>query len=115
MSQDQAPLTTSMFHILLALADESRHGYGVLREIEERTRGGLRMGTGTLYSAIRRLEARGLIAKCAARPTCAGDDERRIYYKLTDEGGSALRAEARRLEELVGQARHKQLLPEIRG
>ena len=106
----EGDLTTSMFHILMSLADRPRHGYGILGEIEQRTDGGLRMGTGTLYSAIRRLLNKGLIQESSARPD-QDDDERRVYYELTDEGLAAAQAEARRLGLLVAQARNKQLLP----
>ncbi|NKB90355.1 MAG: PadR family transcriptional regulator [Acidobacteria bacterium] len=99
-----------MFHILMSLADRPRHGYGILREIEGRTDGEVRMGTGTLYSAIRRLLNKGVIRESSSRPD-TDDDERRVYYELTDEGLAAARGEARRLGLLVAQARSKQLLP----
>ncbi len=109
------PLTASMFHILMALADEERHGYGMLLEIEQRTRGELRMGTGTMYSAIRRLRSKGLIQEADERPAPEQDDARRIYYRLTDLGHEVLTAEAARLDKLVAQARGKRLLPAGRG
>ncbi len=100
------PLSPQQFHILLALADGDRHGYGVIREIEERTGGTLRLGTGTLYTAIARLEELGLVEPATRRPK-AGDDERRKYYRLTQTGAAVLHAETARLDALVRQARRK--------
>ena len=106
------PLTDSMFHILMSLSDKERHGYGILLEIEQRTDGALRMGTGTLYSAIRRLRSKSLIEETGERPDPEQDDTRRIYYRLTALGREVVLAEAARLDRLVAQARGKHLLPE---
>ena len=105
------PLTPAVFHILLALADIERHGYGIMQEIGRRTDGKLRMGPGTLYGSIKRMLADGLIEKSGERPDPALDDERRRYYRLTDLGQRVVRAEAQRLAQLVNVARAKQLLP----
>ncbi|HZU00316.1 MAG TPA: PadR family transcriptional regulator [Ktedonobacteraceae bacterium] len=105
------PLTPAVFHILLALADNERHGYGIMQEISRRTDGKLRMGPGTLYGSIKRMLADGLIEKSGERPDPALDDERRHYYRLTDFGQRVVRAEAQRLAQLVNVARAKQLLP----
>jgi DNA-binding PadR family transcriptional regulator len=105
------PLTPAVFHILLALADNERHGYGIMQEIGRRTDGKLRMGPGTLYGSIKRMLADGLIEKSGERPDPALDDERRHYYRLTDFGQRVVRAEAQRLAQLVNVARAKQLLP----
>jgi len=104
------PLSPSVFHILLALADEERHGYGIMQEIRLRTDGQVRLVPGTLYGAIKRLLAQQLIEEVDARPDPAIDDERRRYYRLTDFGQRVLRAEAARLASLVRQADAKQLL-----
>ncbi|HLU09964.1 MAG TPA: PadR family transcriptional regulator [Oceanobacillus sp.] len=104
------PLSPSVFHILLALADEERHGYGIMQEIRLRTDGQVRLVPGTLYGAIKRLLAQQLIEEVDARPDPAIDDERRRYYRLTDFGQRVLRAEAARLASLVRQAEAKQLL-----
>jgi DNA-binding PadR family transcriptional regulator len=101
------PLSVPQFHILLALTDADRHGYGVILEIAERTGGRLRLGTGTLYTAIAGLVADGLIAR--ATPRRADDDERRRYYRLTPLGRAALEADLARLEMQVRQARRKGL------
>jgi DNA-binding PadR family transcriptional regulator len=101
------PLSPQQFQILLALADGPCHGYGVIREIEERTGGAVRLGTGTLYTAIARLDALGLIGEPARRPAAGRDDERRTYYQLTALGRAVLKQETARLETLVRHAHRK--------
>ena len=108
---DQLPLSPAVFHILLALADEERHGYGIMQEVERRTNGAVQLGPGTLYGAIKRLLANQLIEEIDERPDPELNDERRRYYRLTDFGVKVLSAEAARLNEMVRQARAKQLLP----
>lgn len=101
-------LSHQQFHILLALTDEDRHGYGIILEVAERTGGAVRLGTGPLYTAIGRLAATGLIEETGRRDR---DDERRRYYRLTAAGRRLLRAEAARLEAAVGLARARRVLP----
>jgi DNA-binding PadR family transcriptional regulator len=105
-----ASVTPAIFQILLALADGERHGYGIMQEIEARTLGGVRLGPGTLYGAIKRMLADGLIEESGERPDPALDDERRRYYRLTVAGQRAAAVEAQRLEKLVEHARAKRLL-----
>jgi DNA-binding PadR family transcriptional regulator len=107
---DRLPLTPAVFHILLALADGERHGYGIMQEVAARTGGTVRLGPGTLYGSIKRLLAGGLITESGERPDPALDDERRRYYRLTDFGQRVAVAEAQRLAHLVHQARDKRLL-----
>lgn len=92
------PLSPQQFHILLALVDRERHGYGIILDVAERTQGALRLGTGTLYTAIGRLDAQGLVADSGR------EDERRRYYRITPLGRAVLRAETARLEALVDHA-----------
>ena len=99
-----------MFHILLALADKERHGYDIMREVDERSEGKMRLGPGTLYGSIKRMVTDGLIEASGERPDPDLDDERRRYYRLTDLGHSVAVAEAERLEKLVKSARSKKLL-----
>ena len=108
--QDRLPLTPAVWHILLALVDEERHGYGIMREVAERTGGRTRLGPGTLYGTLKRLLDDGLVAESGERPDPALDDERRRYYRLTDLGRRVAQAEARRLEDMVSSARAKRLL-----
>ena len=108
--RDLLPLTPAVLHILLSLADEERHGYGIMREVEGRTGGGVRMGPGTLYGSIKRMLADGLIEESDERPDPELDDSRRRYYRITDFGRRVAGAEAARLESLVSSARDKKLL-----
>ena len=101
----QLPLTPAVFHILLAVADQDRHGYGIILDIAERTGGAMRLGTGTLYTAIAGLLDHGLIEESDERPAEDEDDERRRYYRLTGFGRDVANAEARRLAALVRMAR----------
>lgn len=106
-------LTPLSFQILLALADEDRHGYGIMKEVHKRTAGYVRIATGTLYAAMQRLLESALVAE-ASRPLSPDDDQRRRYYTLTDLGRRAARSEALRLAELVRIASEKKLVPEVR-
>ena len=101
------PLTPAVFHILLALADQDRHGYAIILDVAERTGGALRLGTGTLYTAISRLLEQGVIEEPDERPSAEEDDERRRYYRLTAFGREVANAEARRLAALVRMARSR--------
>jgi DNA-binding PadR family transcriptional regulator len=104
------PLSEAVFQVLLALADGARHGYGVMQEVEQRTGGRVHLGPGTVYGAIKRLRARGLVEETDA-VSAPEDDERRRYYRLTEAGRRVAVAEARRLERLLEAARQKDLLP----
>jgi DNA-binding PadR family transcriptional regulator len=101
------PLTPAAFHVLLTLADGPKHGYLILKDVEERTEGEVVLSTGTLYGLIKRFLDDELILEM--RPT-AGDDERRRTYKLTAFGREVAEAEAGRLERLVHAARDARLL-----
>lgn len=102
---DLLPLPPATFHILLALADEDRHGYAIIQDVEARTDGALRLSAGTLYRSIQRMLEQGLIVETRERPAPEEDDERRRYYRITPFGTAAARAEARRLAQLVRMAR----------
>ena len=108
--EELLPLTPAVFHVLLALADAERHGYGIIKEVEGRTEGRVRLGAGTLYGSIKRMLLEGLVVVSDERPDTDNDDERRRYYRLTDFGRRVVTAEARRLEQLVSVAREKRLL-----
>jgi DNA-binding PadR family transcriptional regulator len=99
------PLPPVTFHILLALADEDRHGYAVIQDVAVRTGGELKLSAGTLYRSIQRMLEQGLIVETRDRPAPEDDDERRRYYRITKFGVEVARAEARRLSQLVKFAR----------
>ena len=103
------PLPTATFHILLALADGDRHGYGIIQDVDARTGGALRLSPGTLYRTIQRLLEEGWITE-PKKPAAPTDDPRRRYYRITPLGTAVARAEARRLTQLVRLARGAGLL-----
>jgi DNA-binding PadR family transcriptional regulator len=106
------PLPPATFHILLALADEDRHGYAMIQDVAARTGGTLKLSAGTLYRSIQRMLEQGLIVETRERPAPELDDERRRYYRLTPFGSAVARAEARRLSQLLHTARSRGLAPE---
>jgi DNA-binding PadR family transcriptional regulator len=108
--RDLLPLTPAVLHILLALADGERHGYGIMREVEGRTGGEVRLGPGTLYGSIKRMLADGLIEESDERPDPEMDDQRRRYYRITDFGRRVAGSEAERLASLVETARERKIL-----
>src|SRR5713226_288934 len=99
------PLPSAAFHILLALADEDRHGYAIIQDVALRTGGELKLSAGTLYRSIQRMLEHGLIVETRERPAPEEDDERRRYYRITPAGTAAATDEARRLAQLVKMAR----------
>jgi len=105
------PLAPATFHILVSLAEEDRHGYAILQDVEARTGGEVALGAATLYRSIHRMLEQGLIAESRERPPAELDDERRRYYRITPLGTAAARAEARRLSQLVAMARARGLAP----
>ena len=105
------PLPPATFHILMALADEDRHGYAIIQDVASRTNGELRLSAGTLYRSIQRMLEQGLILETRDRPAPELDDERRRYYRITAFGGKVARAEARRLAQLVKLARASGFAP----
>lgn len=105
------PLPPATFHILMALAEEDRHGYAMIQCVEMRTGGELRLSPGTLYRSIQRMLEQGLIVETRERPAPELDDERRRYYRITPFGTKAARAEARRLAQLVKLARASGFAP----
>lgn len=108
--EKQEPLTPAVFHILLALVDSEKHGYAIMKDVEEQTQGKMKMGPGTLYRSIKRMLAAGLIEESDERADPALDDQRRRYYKLTAAGRQAATIEAERISWLVRVSRQKHLL-----
>ena len=99
------PLAPAVFQILIALADQDRHGYAIMQDVAARTDGRMKLSPGTLYGSIRRLLEEGFIVELDERPAPENDDERRRYYRLTPFGQQVAQAEADRLATLVRQAR----------
>ena len=104
------PLPAAAFQILLSLADDDLHGYGIMRNVEEQTAGRMRLGPGTLYSSIQTLLEEKLIQELDQREDAKLGQERRRYYRLTAAGRKLARSEAERLADLVRVARAKKIL-----
>ena len=114
-TEPSSPLTPAMFNVLLALADGDKHGYAILKEVEEQTNGEVQLSTGTLYGIIKRLLTDGWIVELRNRPALENDDQRRRYYRLTETGREVAIAEARRLEKLIARARSKRLIKALKS
>ena len=105
------PLTPALFYVLVALADEEKHGYAIIKDVAALTSDSVRLSSGTLYGIIKRLLDDGLVVELRRRPE---GDVRRRYYSLTADGREVLRAEARRLQSLVTLAQEKRVLAPAR-
>ena len=105
------PLTPAVLHILLALSSEERHGYGIMKQVESESHGKVKMGPGTLYGSLGRMMESGLIRESDKKVDPEMDDERRVYYKITELGKTTLAAELERYREVVAVAKKKQLAP----
>ena len=114
MNEDPArllPLPNAAFHILLAVADEDRHGYAIIQDVEARTSGALKLSPGTLYRSIQRMLEQGLLVEPRQRPVPELDDERRRYYRITPFGRAVAEAESSRMSQLVRMARARGFAP----
>ena len=100
----ERPMAPAVFQILIALADQPRHGYGIMLDIAERSAGQVKLSPGTLYGSIKQMLEDGLIEETAGRPA-ADADERRRYYRLTRDGREAARQEMARMSALLNHAR----------
>jgi DNA-binding PadR family transcriptional regulator len=108
---DLLPLSVATFHILMALAEDDRHGYGIIQDVAASTDGALKLSAGTLYRSIQRMLEQGLIVETRERPAPDQDDERRRYYRIAPLGRAVARAEAQRLAGLVRLARQSGFAP----
>jgi DNA-binding PadR family transcriptional regulator len=108
------PLTPPVFQVLLSLADGDKHGYAILKDVEEHSGGEVQLNTGTLYAIIKRLLAEGLIVEPRNRPRAEDDDQRRRYYRLTPKGRAVATAEVERMERLVARAHDRKLVGKTR-
>jgi len=104
-------LPVATFHILVAVAEEDRHGYAIMQDVAARTGGALKLSPGTLYGSIRRMLEEGLIVELSDRQRPAEDDDRRRYYRMTAFGRSVAQAESARLTTLLRQAKAVGLAP----
>jgi DNA-binding PadR family transcriptional regulator len=105
------PLAAPVFQVLLALADDDRHGYAILQEVTARTGGEVKLSATTLYRSIHRMLEDGLVVELRQRPAADLDDERRRYYRITPLGAAVARAEVRRLAQLLAMAGAKGFAP----
>ena len=110
--EELLPLPPATLHILLALAETERHGYAIMRDVEARTDGQLKLSPGTLYRAVARMVEQGLIVEVGTRRTRA-EDARRRYYRITGFGQAVARADVRRLLQLVRHAQARGLTPRM--
>jgi len=106
------PLSSAALHVLLALAGEDLHGYGIMQEIARQSEGIYKLGPGTLYDNLRKLIQDGWVQELGARR--GDEDPRRRYYRLTDAGRDILRAETARLTQVVREARLRLRVPNPR-
>ncbi|HYL34351.1 MAG TPA: helix-turn-helix transcriptional regulator [Bryobacteraceae bacterium] len=104
------PLKPHWFHVMLSLANQEQHGYGIMQEVLDRTQGKIRLWPPTLYGTLKRLIEADLIEESDQRPAPERDDARRRYYRLTALGRRVLAAESERLEDLVRVIRAKRRL-----
>ena len=113
MPRDKSPadlLSPAGFRVLLALSDRPRHGLGIVDEVERRTAGEETLGPGTLYGTIKRLTELAMIEETREAPDPDDDDTRRRYYRITDLGLEACRAEALSMRRLLAAAESKQII-----
>jgi DNA-binding PadR family transcriptional regulator len=110
--EPERALKTAVFHILLALSEDDRHGLGIAEEVENASSGAVRLGPGTLYRSLKEMTLDGLVAEVPA--TREDEDPRRKFYRITKTGREVLRAEARRYAHVVEVARQRRVLPELR-
>ncbi len=103
-------ITPVVFHVMLSLADQETHAYRIMKDVDERTRGSIKIGPGSLHFTLAKLLEAGMIEESAHRPDPAMDDSRRKYYRLTDFGREFLSAEATKLADIVEIARGMDLI-----
>jgi len=109
------PLSPPVFHILISLCDNELHGYAIIQQVAQRTKGAVTLSASTLYGAIKRMLRDGLIVESTERPAPDQDDERRRYYAITEAGREAIRVEGRRITELARVVAEHGLLSEHEG
>jgi len=103
--RENTPLSPAVLHILLALAPQARHGYGIMKQVQADSEGRVKMGPGTLYGALSRMTKAGLVCESESRIDPALDDQRRIYYTITAAGRTALADELKRYRSILALAK----------
>jgi DNA-binding PadR family transcriptional regulator len=109
-AEPTGPLPAATFYILLALVDGERHGYAIMKDVADSTDNAVKIGAGTLYGALKRMRDAGWIEELEERADPQLGDDRRRYYRLTRDGLAIVRAEARRLGQMVRAAKMKKLV-----
>jgi DNA-binding PadR family transcriptional regulator len=107
---DLLPLTPAAFYIAMSLTVRARHGYAIMQDVAELSRGAMNIGPGTLYRSLQRMQVDGLIEELVDYSDGDADDDRRRYYRLSAMGKRVAAAEARRLDALVEAASSRGLL-----
>ncbi len=107
------PLPSASFHVLLVLAEGEKHGYGIMREVEQISDGAVRMGPGTLYGTLKKLLEIGLVVESGERPDPQMDDQRRRYYRITGLGERVAAAEVHRLSTMIERSTLRRLTPRL--
>lgn len=108
-SEKDAPLTPAIFYILLSLAIKERHGYDIMKQVQEDSKGKIKLGPGTLYGAVKKMLEENLIEELDERPDPTLDDERRRYYKLSPAGRKMLLAELERFNTVLEVAKKSKI------
>lgn len=108
-AKSKSPLTPAVLHILMVLAEGERHGYGIMKQVEADSKGRVKMGPGTLYGSIGRMLDAGLVEECGKKVDEKLDDQRRVYYAITQHGKEVLSSELERYREVVALARLRRL------
>jgi len=109
--ENKRSLTPAVFHILLALSGGELHGYGIMKQVREDSKGKVKMGAGTLYGSLKRMLEAKLVKESEKRIDPELDDERRVYYQITGDGKKALSDELERYSSIVTLAKKLELLP----
>jgi DNA-binding PadR family transcriptional regulator len=109
------PLKPEVLQILFSLLDGERHGYAIIKAVEERTDGRVALRPGALYRHLHRMLQDGLISESEDRPAPSRDDERRRYYDVTPLGRRVVAAEIARMQQIVKEGRARRLVPRERG
>lgn len=109
------PLTATVFHVLLSLAQGPKHGYAIHREVADRTEGRVALSIGTLYTTLGRLLKEGMVEKAGRQPASLSEDERRLYYRLTSFGQEVAIAELEQMKKSLAVAKEVKLLRKPRA